>query len=166
MIGSTIVDNIAATAPQYFGCSPGIVLTDASNAVNLELESSIVAGNAVVENANRSENDICTVIYNLSRPVTITGSHNIVLASSVPLPADTGSACPQLGSLRDNGGPTPTRALTSGSPAVDAGDPQPAAAYDQRGPPYARVIGAASDVGAYELDTSKIIFGGGFDGCP
>jgi hypothetical protein len=166
VIGSTIVDNIAATAPQYFGCSPGIVLTDQYNAVNLELRSSIVAGNAVVENAIRSENNICTVIYNLSRPITITGSRNIVPASGAALPADTGSVCPLLGPLRDNGGPTPTRALTSGSPAVDAGDPQPAAEYDQRGAPYTRVIGAASDVGAYELDTSEIIFGGGFDGCP
>ena len=56
-----------------------------------------------------------------------------------------------LGPLADNGGPTPTMALPAGSPAIDAGDSTapglPCA--DQRG--FARLSGAAVDVGAFEV---------------
>jgi CSLREA domain-containing protein len=54
---------------------------------------------------------------------------------------------PQLGSLADNGGPTKTRALPAGSPAVDAG--AGCATTDQRG--FVRPQGSACDLGAYEL---------------
>src|SRR5205823_4506741 len=42
---------------------------------------------------------------------------------------------PLLGPLQDNGGPTFTSSLLSGSPAIDAGDPNfaPPPDYDQRG---------------------------------
>ena len=62
--------------------------------------------------------------------------------------------------LAFNGGPTQTRALLPGSPAIDAGDPaivfNPAQS-DQRGAPFVRVvdgnavIGARIDIGAFEL---------------
>lgn len=42
-------------------------------------------------------------------------------------------AAPALGELADNGGFTPTHALPSGSPAIDAGDPNRCTAVDQRG---------------------------------
>ena len=54
-----------------------------------------------------------------------------------------------LGSLQNNGGPTPTLALLSGSPAIDAGDPTAAPATDQRG--LARVVNGIIDIGAFEL---------------
>lgn len=59
---------------------------------------------------------------------------------------------PQLGPLADNGGATPTFALLPGSPALNGGDPNfvpDAGATDQRGGPYARVVGQL-DMGAYE----------------
>ena len=55
---------------------------------------------------------------------------------------------PQLGPLQDNGGPTETHALLSGSPAIDAGDDGAAPSTDQRG--VVRPQGSASDVGSYE----------------
>jgi uncharacterized repeat protein (TIGR01451 family) len=56
---------------------------------------------------------------------------------------------PKLGSLQDNGGPTQTMALWTGSPAIDAGDNNAVpAATDQRG--YGRIAGNAIDIGAYE----------------
>ena len=60
---------------------------------------------------------------------------------------------PRLGPLAMNGGPTPTHAPLPGSLALDAGDPAYVAepgATDQRGEPYARVVGDAIDLGAYE----------------
>ncbi len=65
---------------------------------------------------------------------------------------------PLLGPLADNGGPTLTHALLAGSPAIDAGDPSAVVGmngvpeFDQRGNPFIRVVGAAIDVGAFELE--------------
>jgi hypothetical protein len=58
---------------------------------------------------------------------------------------------PLLGPLQNNGGPTATRALLPGSPAIDAGDNSllPAGvSTDQRG--RARIAGSAIDIGAFE----------------
>jgi predicted outer membrane repeat protein len=81
---------------------------------------------------------------------------NIVGTSAEPVD-------PLLGPLADNGGPTLTHALLSGSPAIDAGDsaveegvggtPQ----FDQRGAPFGRVSDGdlaediAVDIGAFEV---------------
>jgi hypothetical protein len=60
---------------------------------------------------------------------------------------------PILGPLQDNGGPTFTHELLTGSPAINAGDPSftPPPLYDQRGPGYDRVIGGRIDAGSFEL---------------
>ena len=52
-----------------------------------------------------------------------------------------------LGSLQDNGGPTFTHNLLSGSPAIDTGDPNfvPPPSTDQRG--YPRVSNSRIDIG-------------------
>jgi parallel beta-helix repeat protein len=63
---------------------------------------------------------------------------------------------PKLGPLADNGGPTQTRALLSGSPAIAAGDPTNAPATDQRGPGYARTVGGTIDIGAFEVQTTQV----------
>lgn len=56
---------------------------------------------------------------------------------------------PLLGPLADNGGPTQTHALLSGSPAIAAGDAAACPTTDQRG--AARPQGAGCDIGAFEL---------------
>jgi GEVED domain len=59
---------------------------------------------------------------------------------------------PMLGPLQNNGGPTPTLALLGGSPALDKGSNLANLATDQRGAGFARVHGAAADIGAFEMD--------------
>lgn len=59
------------------------------------------------------------------------------------------SSDPLLEDPADNGGPTPTCALPSGSPAVDSGTDTGAPTEDQRG--ISRPQGAGMDMGAYEL---------------
>lgn len=56
---------------------------------------------------------------------------------------------PLLAPLADNGGPTWTRALLPGSPAIDSGRNTAAPNTDQRGLP--RIICGAADIGAFEV---------------
>ena len=72
-----------------------------------------------------------------------------------------GVANPGLGPLADNGGPTQTIALVTGSPAIDKGsnalavDPssgQPLTT-DQRGTGFARIVDGTVDIGAYEVQS-------------
>jgi len=87
-----------------------------------------------------------------SPPLNDAGNHNVF--------TDT----PGLGPLQDNGGPTDTRALLAGSPAIDAGSNSAAAALttDQRGTGFARVVNTIVDIGAFEYLGDRI-FAGGFE---
>jgi hypothetical protein len=67
-----------------------------------------------------------------------------------------------LAALADNGGPTMTRALMLGSPAIDAGNPSGCTdssavmlTIDQRGGP--RPLGSRCDIGAFEFGSGKPI---------
>jgi hypothetical protein len=63
-------------------------------------------------------------------------------------PGDIRNTNPLIVALADNGGPTQTRALQAGSPAINAGDDTLAPDADQRG--YLR--NHISDIGAFEVD--------------
>ena len=67
-------------------------------------------------------------------------------------PGDQINTDPLLGPLQDNGGPTLTHMPFSGSPAIDAGDPNFTRPpyHDQRGPCFYRVFGRRIDVGSVE----------------
>ena len=80
---------------------------------------------------------------------TIDGDHNLIEDDSACAGSMTDTLVgedPLLDILRNNGGPTRTHALLTGSPAIDAGDTD--LDSDQRG--YARPSGAADDIGAFE----------------
>ncbi len=63
---------------------------------------------------------------------------------------------PLLGPLSDNGGPTLTHALLSGSPAINA-EPQFACLpEDQRGEPRPEPGGTACDIGAFEVQAAPL----------
>jgi hypothetical protein len=70
--------------------------------------------------------------------------------------------------LRNNGGATQTHALFKGSPAIDAGNTFATGLgiFDQRSSPFARVSGAAADIGAYEVQQGDIVFSDGFESPP
>jgi len=77
---------------------------------------------------------------------------------------------PLLGTLQDNGGPTYTHALQSGSPAIDAGNNASSPATDQRGiarPQDGNGDGVAvCDIGAFEVPGTTAGAGeGGGGGC-
>ncbi len=95
---------------------------------------------------------------------TINASHS--LFRNVPEPgvlngtdvADVIGADPLLLPLADNGGPTPTHALGTGSPACERGANPSGLATDQRGSGFSRGYGAV-DIGAYEYRGDTIFFG-------
>jgi hypothetical protein len=64
---------------------------------------------------------------------------------------------PLLGALQDNGGPTLTHEILTGSEAIDTGNDSAAPATDQRG--TSRPQGSASDIGAFELVTGTSVPG-------
>lgn len=107
------------------------------------LQSTIMAGNSVTDIAAPAA-------------LTITGANNLVVSAGagITLPADTLRSNPQLRSLADNGGPTRTHALAPASPARDAGNNAANLATDQRGIGFARVAGAAADIGAFEAPSA------------
>lgn len=93
------------------------------------------------------------------RAIGVDGGHNIIGASD-PGIAFSGSRLdvdPLLGPLAFNGGPTRTHALLAGSPAVDAGIYAQVGEFDQRGEGYPRVVGAAPDIGAFELQAPAAV---------
>ena len=93
--------------------------------------------------------DNCFTPSQLDSPITSQG-HNIDSGVTCGFTAsgDMSSTGPLLGPLADNGGPTRTRALLLGSPAIDTADNAVCPATDQRG--VARPQLAACDIGAFE----------------
>ena len=68
---------------------------------------------------------------------------------------------PVLGALANNGGPTATHAVLDNSFALDHGSNPSALEFDQRGTPYVRSYGAATDIGAFEY--TPLLFTNGFE---
>lgn len=71
---------------------------------------------------------------------------------------DLSGVNPKLGKLKDNGGSTPTMALSAGSPAIDAGNDFGVPTTDQRGQPrYDSGAGpSVSDCGAFEYQGAPV----------
>lgn len=144
ILNSTIAFNSESTA-----AGAGLYVYD-----TVQLESTIIAGNT----SNSMPADVGG-----NGVATLSGHNNLIMHSTItPLPDNTLSADPMLAPLFDNGGVTRTHALLAASPAIDHGNNSSAFGVDQRGPGFARVVGSAADIGAFERN-SDIIFANGFN---
>ena len=149
---STIAFNTEANAADLM-YGAGLYTSDAT-----ELESTIVANNTLTHSV------FGPVADDIGGSGALSGNNNLTQFVLIgPAPADTIYADPRLGSLLYNGGSTRTHALSPLSPAVEAGNNVAGLVTDQRGPGFARVIGANADIGAFELDLNDVIFANGFD---
>ena len=154
---STIAGNTA-----YFDFGAGLYLA----AGNAQLHSTIIAGNTTGGGLNAAD-------IGGHAGAAISGDHNLVIASTLALPPGTISQEPMLGPLQDNGGGVATMALLPGSPAIEAGSNPRNLYEDGRGyecPPagpgciqFERMVGAATDIGAFEFGAPDRIFIYGFE---
>ena len=170
--GATIAFNTADAGKSSGYFAPGVAIAAKSNGTALELESTIVSNNTY----GVVESDLSVAVNAIS---VFAGNSVIRNAPGVTFFSTPITACPRLGPLRDNGGPTKTHALLSGSPAIEAGNTVDQDNFDQRSAAsvngsfdYFRVSGAIGnldpqpDIGAYEVQQDDIVFDAGFDGCP
>ena len=111
---------------------------------SLTLNNSIMAGNT--HNGNPAD-----IGGSNFQTLTVNGTNNLVqnVSDAVIFTNARLTSDPLLSPLANNGGPTLTHALLSGSPAINAGG-STTLTTDQRGVGFQRVVGSAVDIGAFE----------------
>jgi parallel beta-helix repeat protein/predicted outer membrane repeat protein len=119
------------------------IFLDIPNNTSLTMSSTIVFGSTGFD------------VDGLGAGPTFAGDHSLVgtvAAGTVITGAgNIQGQNPLLGPLASNGGPTQTRALLAGSPAIDKGSNPAALANDQRGTGFVRTSGGGTDIGAFEV---------------
>jgi predicted outer membrane repeat protein len=150
LINSTIVNNTAAVsgggvynqAPST-GVTPGGIITN--------IISTIIALNAAPTGPDFF-GDVVNESFNLigkndgSNFVAGTPNANLSFVGTTATPIN-----PMIAPLANNGGPTQTHALITGSIAIDHGANPNNLRHDQRGKGFKRTVGAGTDIGAFEV---------------
>ena len=132
----TLASNFVQNGPSHNNPSVGGAL-DLSGG-SLVIGDTILAGNTVNGSSSNTFGNIGDAGYNISSDASPSFLSGTSLNNTDPL----------LLPLANYGGPTPTMALRSGSPALNAASAAHAPATDQRG--VARPSGIGFDIGAYE----------------
>jgi hypothetical protein len=147
--GLFLIQNSTITANKSTsGSGGGLSQISGGQPVTIVVASSIISGNT-----SSQPNPDISVIDPVTANFSAIGNPNgFVLSGSsgnnLPFGTDL-----KLGPLANNGGPTQTHALLSGSPAIDAGSNPAMLTNDQRGAGFPRVVGSAADIGAFEAQT-------------
>jgi hypothetical protein len=160
--GSTLtVINSTISGNQAIGGDGGGILNQGTaTCVNATINGNSGSGGGGVTNANIGTLNLTNTIIAgspggdcINGGTLSTNDKNLVQDGSCS-PAVSGN--PKLGPLQNNGGPTFTHALLTGSPAIDAGDDTVLGSpfnltTDQRGDGFPRKSCAHVDIGAYEF---------------
>jgi CSLREA domain-containing protein len=135
----------ANTAPDASGGGINSALTEAT-----EVTDSIVAGNSDSATTGNCAGSIDSFGYNLTDDPSSNDTCSFTASGDIL------GASPRLGALTGNGGPAPTEALQTGSPAISAGNPSGCGdllgdilTSDERG--ALRPTTGACDIGAYQV---------------
>ena len=128
---------------------------------DITLTSSIVAGNSNNLDLGGGDRSDSVPIFNSGGNNLIgnadevngfTNDTNGDIVGTATNPID-----PKLSVLQNNGGSTPTVALLSSSPAIDAGSNPFNLEFDQRGTGFNRVVDSSADIGAFEIQNSSVL---------
>jgi hypothetical protein len=134
------IQNSTITGNTETGNSAAVANFATSGTATLTLQDTILAANTTRNLGNYDGGSLTSLGHNLSDD----DGNGFLNAAGDQINID-----PQLGPLQDNGGPTSTHTLLSGSPAIDTGSCSGGSVTsDQRG--VARPQGAACDMGAVE----------------
>jgi len=147
--------NIASTVSSITITNSTIAGNTASNSSGIRVTSTTATLNNNIIAYNTGSSTQCSFGAN---PVTI--QYSLIEDESCGITNGVSgnlASDPLLSALADNGGSTQTRALSYGSPAINAGDNTLAVddtsttlSNDQRGNSYDRIVGGTVDMGAYE----------------
>ena len=141
---STIAQNKTSATNGFGG---GLDVSDANSGVNLEIVSSIIAGNSAKTDAEM------TCSFNVGK-VNVSFSliqHVTIGTVFTDGGGNVNGVDPLLGALASNGGPTQTILPKAGSPVIGKGSNPDMLTADQRGIGFVRTLGAAIDIGAVEV---------------
>ena len=146
--GSTTLQQVTIDGNETTGPFGGVEIFQLpgspSQPTSFTLDNSIISNNGVGFSAPSE-----CIIDGTS--IDFTGTGNLIVDNN-NCPGVFASADPHLGPLRDNGGPTPTKAITKTSPAFNAADPSVALSHDQTG--TTRPQAGGFDIGAFEVCVS------------
>jgi hypothetical protein len=156
----TIAGNTGTTTSTDTIAGAGINVAGLGSFTQISLHNTILAGNTVVPSGGTlflQDLYTSTASSKVAKPPQyISLGYNLIQApGGVTFTGTTAGNIygvdPTFGPLGNNGGPTQTMALLSGSPAIDAGDPNQTGLppTDQRGLP--RVVHGRVDIGAFEV---------------
>lgn len=159
MVNATVTQNTAdhgggMSVRQTYGSVSLTFVTHAAGDGDIDISNTVIANNTGAEGP-------AVYTYGSSGPsATFNLSHSF-------LPSIVGNATvnddgtnqfasdPGLGPLANNGGPTMTQMPLPTSNLIDRGGGNPSgASFDQRGTPFARVVGSAIDIGAVEMQAA------------
>jgi len=148
--GSLTLTNVTVVRNSTDGTGGGVVNVDGATA---SLRNTVVAANSSSSTGVDLQGAFTSLGTNfIGQANQSTGLTNGVMGDQV------GSAAspfdPVIGPLSDNGGPTLTHALQTGSPAIDAGDNSGGEPVDQRG--GRRPTDNTADIGAFEIQVNRI----------
>lgn len=156
LTNSTLIENSSTN-----GTGGGISVFNYYNSSSVIIENSIVAGNI----DNGTAPDLRSDFHN-----TLTVNHSLISnTTGTEIYSTTGAGNilnrpALLGPLADNGGSTPTHALLSDSPAINAGSNALAAdvegnpiVTDQRGSSFDRIQVGTVDIGAFESNFDSLL---------
>ncbi len=137
---STVTANAATTGR-------GVYIFSAAGSATVEVFSSIIA-----QHDTPLSRDV-VALADADGQLFLSGSNNVIRThlgfENVGFLDDD----PLLTPLADNGGPTLTHQPQSSSPAIGNGNNLLSLATDQRGATFARMVGGAVDIGAFEVQS-------------